>query len=67
LDAIRVEVAVDIHKPVIEELLQPGAFLREEAGCPLILPGVFEIDGLVGSIEVPGNDDFLAGGMQSVA
>src|SRR5687768_4323479 len=66
LDAIRIKVAVGIHETMVEKLLQHCPFLRQEAGCSYILFRVFQINGHVGSIEIPGNDDILTHCMQSI-
>jgi hypothetical protein len=67
LDALRVQVTVDIDEAVIEESLHPGAFLGQEPGRPDILFGVLEIDGHMSSVEIPGNNDVLTTGMQPIA
>src|SRR5688572_32846862 len=37
LDSLRVKMAVHVHKALVEELLNPGALLRQETGRPYIL------------------------------
>src|SRR5688572_3183128 len=66
LNAIWIKVAVGIHKAMIEKFLHHCAFLWQETGCSYILFRVFQVNGHVGSIEIPSNDDILTHRMQFV-
>ena len=63
LDSVRVELTVHIHEAMVQVLLDPGAFLRQETGRSDILFGVFEVNGHMGSVEIPGNDEVFPPGM----
>src|SRR3990172_9241012 len=67
LDAIRVKMAVRVHKAMVEELLSPRPLLRPETGVCLILFRVFQVYWHVDCVEVAGTDDGLTHCMQPVA
>src|SRR5512147_3082574 len=67
LNPLRVEMAVDIHKAVIQEFLHPQAFFGHESRDRLVLLGILQVYRLVRSIEITGDDDGLPLFMQLIA
>ena len=66
LNTIRVKMAIGIHEAMVENLLHHGAFLWKKTGCFYILFRVFQVNGHMRSIEIPGDNDLLTHGMQFV-
>src|SRR5688572_19796622 len=59
LHALRIQLPEDIHKSVIEIFLHPCAFLGQKAGGFVVRFWVFQVYGLVGGIEVSGENQSL--------
>src|SRR4029453_16819203 len=67
LNTLRIQVTVHIHEAMIQETLDPGPFLWQEAGCPDILLGVLQVDRHMSGVEIPGNNEVFPPGMQLIA
>ena len=51
---------------MIKEILHPDALLRQETRSLLVGLRIFQVNGLVSCIEVPGNDNILSLRVQTV-
>src|SRR5512133_1108030 len=66
LNTVWIEMTVDIHKAMIEELLHPGTLLGQKTGCLLVRFWIPEVNWHMGRVKVPGDDHISFVGVQRV-
>jgi len=67
LDALRVQMAVNVHEAVVKEFLHPFTLFRQKTGVFLVLFRVFQVDGAMGGIEIASDDEILPSCVEGIA